>query len=150
MLNNITLEQASQALNVAVAEIGGIASALAACDRMYSQNFRTESFPLTEIIFDSLSEKEEFLLETKQNLIIAMYNIDTPCEYEFESLFDSSEYKFNRDYPDFSIDDQTLFVLPCNYKGEREEAELYILNKDLPIFKSKSESFNQANNPKYF
>ncbi len=153
MLNQ-SLEQLSTILsNATQADID-------AAGRMYSQGFRTEAYPL-----EQLEDWEELAYTLKNDLILAVYakakgitiptfevcNCWSECScsdsfgYEMEALVSSAQYWFDNNHPDFQITGETLVITPCNYKGEGEEPELYILNKDLPIFKSKAESFYQAN-----
>ncbi|MCP4324905.1 MAG: hypothetical protein GY787_24265 [Alteromonadales bacterium] len=153
MLNQ-SLEQLSTILsNATQADID-------AAGRMYSQGFRTEAYPLNQI-----EDWEELAYTLKIDLALAVYakakGITIPtfevcncflkcgCSdsfgYDMEMLEDKAQGWFECNYPDVTVNGDTLIVTPCNYKGAPEEPELYILNKDLPIFESKAKSFYQAN-----
>lgn len=170
-MNTLTIAQAPKALVAAVENIGGIDAAMAACDRMYSAMFRSEGFKLSEV-----DDWECEVESIKTSVAIALYSSQegvTPPQdgsahwtelaedmdgeeydhfvdclgYEDDAFQDSAERWFESNYPDFVIDGDTLVVDFCNYKGEGEGGVgLYQLNKHLPIFKSKRESFNQINN----
>lgn len=170
-MNTLTIEQASNALNEAVANIGGIDAAMAACDRMYSASFRGEAATLKE-----MGEfGEDFHGHLYVEAAIALYSKATgdvlaqdemphwserdeeddhmydqwadSLGYEEDAYNDRAEAWMKLNHPDFVIDENTLVVDFCNYKGEGEGGlGLYQLHKHLPVFKSKSHSFNQANN----
>lgn len=143
----LTLDQANKVMDQAITILGGEDLSFKACDRMYSATFRSEPFPLNDLIFDCEEDRQSCIVKIETDLLIKLYNIDTNCEFEFDYLYDQAEDQFKREYPDFVINDETLLIYPCNYKGEREEPELYIVNKELPVFINKRESFNQANTP---
>jgi hypothetical protein len=134
-------------------------SEINACDRMYSADFRSEAFPLNE-----MEDWDEIIGGLYENLSLYIYENETKvlppirpeegfdCEYEADHFYDLlDDHQNNADnhvsnkYPDISINSDVLVVEICNYKGEGEGIELYALNKNLPIFKSKCESFNQVN-----
>ena len=156
------LNKSTEALDSAVQQIGGIDAAMAACDRMYSATFRSESFKLSE-----LEDWEDDVLKLKLEVACALYSKATgeanpmngynPYSYSEEGDSDSIMYAseafdehaeswFDKRYPQFEITGDTLVVDHCNYKGEGEGGVyLYELHKHLNIFKSKNESFYQVN-----
>lgn len=159
MLNKLT-----KALEQGVKQIGGIDAAMAACDRMYSATFRSEAFKLSD-----LDDAGDFKSELYFEVAVALYSkatgekapvrheVSCGCEYDcdcsldswgyaVEAFEDQAESWFSRHYPDFEITGDTLVVDFCNYKGEGEGGvSIYELNKHLPVFKSKNESFHQVN-----
>jgi len=168
---NFTLEQATKALDQSVCNIGGIDAAMAACDRMYSATFRGDAVTLEE-----MGEfGEDFHGRLYIEAAIALYSKATgdvlqqeeiphwsergeedehmydqwgdSLGMEEDAYNDRAEAWLELNHPDFVIDQNTLVVDFCNYKGEGEGGlGLYQLHKHLPVFKSKSHSFNQANN----
>ena len=63
-----------------------------------------------------------------------------------EAYSNSAEEWAAVNHPNIEVNCDTLVVEFCNYKGEGEGGiELHILNKHLPIYKSKLDSFNQVN-----
>lgn len=166
---NLTIETLTAAMNAEIKSLGGIDSAIAACDRMYSQSFRSEPYVISEDPDweDHITNLE---MEFKVACFVAKTGNQTPVKEEVEQNFspDDDEYDycyfaddgfyeemeaftdfaemwFDDKYPDFELTGDTKIVCFCNYKGEGEGIGLYELNKDLPVFRSKSESFNQAN-----
>ena len=150
MLNLTTLE--SILLNATNEEIN-------ACEKMYSANFRSEAFPLKDLEY-----WEDFKKDLLIDLAVFVYQIETKviqptpphdgfdCEHEGNCFYNSIEnYQddaleyLQKTYPLMIIDGNTEVITPCNYKGEGENPELYILNKSLPVFRSKADSFYQAN-----
>ena len=146
-------------LNQAVENFGGIEKAMQACDRMYSAKFRTEAYSIKELGDDweyelsTLVDQFAFDLYVKTNNIILpkkpSYDSD---DYQFDNYYSELEYIqddavhwFNSNYDRSIFDENTLIVTLCNYKGEGEKEALLIGAKDLPVFISKVESFNQAN-----
>lgn len=166
-----SLSQAVAALNTAVSQIGGIDAAIEACDRMYSATFRGEAAPLSEMgEFGEDYYKGRLMIEAAA----ALYAHATGDKLEIEEMQhwterdedddhyydqmseclgaeedaynDRAEAWMKINYPDFVIDENTLVVDFCNYKGEGEDGlGLYSLHKHLPIFRSKRESFVQVN-----
>ena len=159
MLNKLTKE-----LDAAVQQIGGIDAATEACDRMYSATFRGEAVKLGE-----WDDWEEESYNLKLELATALFShatgeqvpirheVSCGCEYDcdcsldswgyaMEAFEDSALYWLEKECPEFEITKDTLVVCHLNYKGEGERGlYLYELNKQLPIFKSKNESFYQVN-----
>jgi hypothetical protein len=159
MLNELTKQ-----LDSAVQQIGGIDAAIEACDRMYSATFRGETAKLSA--FDDWEEEIYSLyLEVATALFITATGETQPqredvlcgCAYDCDCSLDSWGYAseafderaedwMGRNFPDFKINESTMVVGHCNYKGEGERGlYIYELSKSLPVFKSKSESWNQVN-----
>jgi len=157
------LKAATAAMESAVSELGGIDLAIEACDRMYNATFRSEPFTLSD---EEIADQESALIiELAAHLYISetgnkapvppqeSYNSYCDDDYELESYHASmeafeefAEDWFANKYPDFKITKDTLVVCFCNYKGEGEGQDgLYDLHKHLPVFVSKSQSFNAVN-----
>ena len=160
----LTLQSLTKELNLAVAQVGGVDKAMQACDRMYSATFRSEEFKLCEI-----EDFEDVVFNIKRALMISLYckekNVDYPVQrntqcncshdcdcssdaymYECEAFDDSARYWFNTKYGELQLTGDEMVVDTCNYKGEFDNNySLYELSKHLPIFKSKNDSFFQAN-----
>lgn len=163
MLNIQSLEQTQQALTMSVELNGGIDAALSACDRMYSALFIDRVLTVgeynKEAKFSGYNSVccTSLLLELALPLYCKEFNTsigECPTEehgqdgyyYAMEALEDNALAWFKKEHPTFKVVDDTKIVTFCNYKGEGEdEIGLYILNKHLPTFKSKNESFNQVN-----
>ena len=165
-----TLNQAASALNTAVVNIGGIDAAIEACDRMYSAMFRSEGMPLSEMgefgadfhtslyieaaaalyskaTGDKLKLQEMPHWTERDEEYDHYYDQMSDClGFEEDAYNDRAEEWMKVNHPNFVINENTLVVDFCNYKGEGEGGlGLYSLNKHLPIFRSKSESFGQVN-----
>ncbi|MCP5077574.1 MAG: hypothetical protein GY951_05900 [Psychromonas sp.] len=160
----LELNQVTKQLDQAVSAIGGIEQAIEACDRMYQATFRSEAFPLNE-----LEDWENDLYILKLEVATTLYasvtgeqppqrcEVNCGCEYDCDCSSDSFMYAteayedradswFSNEYPEFQITGETLVCDHCNYKGEGEgEVHLFALCKNLPIFKSKNDSFFQVN-----
>ena len=162
---NFTLPELQNAMDIKVAELGGIDAAIEACDRMYSATFRGDAVRLVDCRLSEDYHYDELYLEmaialyakAKGHAIPQREEVSCGCYHDCDCASDSFGYAseaFNDDaelwmkdnYPEFKITDDTLVIDFCNYKGEGEDGlGLYELNKHLPIFKSKSHSFNQVN-----
>ena len=148
-----TLEGIQELLNSAVEQNGGIAKSIEQCDRMYSCEFRTESFTLGSYFelndeMDSDDRQyviEELFLEIANDCYLSKnpsHNSNSGCEYYDEMTV----AWFKSAFPDFAIDLNTQVVETCNYKGEGEgDVMLFETNKHKPVFINKSHSFYQAN-----
>lgn len=157
-LIEITLEEVTAALEQAIQDIGGEQAALDACDRMYSTTFRSEPYRL-----DSMEDWESLVTGLYIDIAVPIYLKETGAkmpvkphddadEYEFDSYYASLEMLDNwaeeyltEKHPSFKITGDTEIVTLCNYKGEGEGEGLYSLYKNSPVFRSKNESFYQAN-----
>lgn len=143
-----TLEQMETAMNQEIENLGGIELAELACDRMYSATFRSEVMRL-----DDVECWDEIVDDLKHALLYATYSKSTgakpmdqiDCEYEYEALVDDADRWFKENRKPIIITGNTLVIETCNYKGEGEGIELYCFHENTPVFKSKTESFNQAN-----
>ena len=169
-----TLPELEKAMNTQVENLGGFAAAIAACDRMYSAMFRGDAVKLSdcedwEDCINSLYLEMSVALYSKSTGEHAPVHqargwaytesddeeeidedeYDRMCDgfgYEMEYYEDKAVDWMNKNHPDFKVDGDTLVVDFCNYKGEGEDGlGLYLLNKHLNVFKSKSHSFNQVN-----
>ena len=77
-------------------------------------------------------------------LYCAFLGRDIPaCEYERESMGYAAKKHFNDHYA--PLDDESLMVELCNYKGEGEGFAPLMTVKHLPVFVSKAHSWNQVN-----
>jgi hypothetical protein len=161
---NITLPQLQSAMDTKIVELGGIEAAIKACDRMYSATFRGDAVKLS-YFRDGEDEKHSLYLELATTLYAKATEQQAPqredidcgchhdcdCEsdsfmYASEAFDEAAERWMVKNYPDFIVNDDTLVVDFCNYKGEGEDGlGLYELHKHLPVFISKSHSFNQVN-----
>lgn len=169
---NMTLNQVVAAMNNQVGAQGGIDSAIEACDRMYSATFRTEAFVLGA---EGLAYNKSSLMAdlarhvyTQAGFPLPVREVDTE-EYSYfdeddcygedyfndESDYSAEEYYYEcaeeylkKNFPDLVIDENTSVVELCNYKGEGEGLALACLCEKLPVFRSKNESFYQANSLK--
>ncbi len=162
---NFTLPELQDAMNIKVAELGGIDAAIEACDRMYSATFRSEAIKISDVYHSDSVDEDELYREMAMALYSKATGFPAPqreeiqcgcyhdcdCEsdsfmYASEAFDDGAVEWLKENYPNFKITSDTLVVDFCNYKGEGEDGlGLYELNKNLPIFKSKSLSFNQVN-----
>lgn len=154
-----TITALTQAMNKEVERLGGMDEAIAACNRMYSADFRSEPEKLS-----SVSDWEDETTSLKISFAVKLYSAsigqkyppepdfeasDHECDsfyYEMEAFEESAERWFDKQYPNFVLTGDTLIVHICNYKGEGGGIELYNTHKQLPIFRSKRESFGQVNN----
>jgi len=145
-------------MNQKIEQVGGIELAINQCDRMYDATFRSEPFPLA-----STEDWEEEATSLKIDLAVKLYLSATgraipkkpdydACEresdgysYEMEALESSAEYWLEKNHPDININGNDLIVIFSNYKGETDGIGLYVLNKHLPVFTSKRDSFNAVN-----
>lgn len=112
-----SVDDIRNALSVAVTAVGGQDTAIEMCDRMYRHEFRSEPYTLGALI----SRVSYFSDSHNVNQLI-------------NELFG----------PNVTLD--TLIVSVLNYKGEEDSLRLYADAKHLPVFKSKDQSFFQANN----
>lgn len=163
------LSALQSAMDAEVNRLGGIDEAIAACDRMYSADFRSEPEKLS-----SVGDWEDETSHLKISLAVRLYaaneGVQLPekpsdedhwsdddevgemyyssCDsyyHEMEAFEESAEQWFDKQYPNFEITGDTLIIQICNYKGEGEGFELYDTHKHLPVFRSKRESFGQVN-----
>lgn len=167
------LTELKKAMNKAVEDIGGMQASIDACDRMYDATFRSEACLLSdesEGDYDYASLKSELAIHLytsktgnrppsrpdisySDNFNDDDSDYDYIDDYEMDSYYASieafnelAEEWFTAKYPDFKITGDTLVVYFCNYKGEGEGGlGLHSLHKHLPVFLSKSESFNAVN-----
>ena len=156
-INTITIEQLEQAMQEGIDQLGGIDQALSACDRMYSATFRSEPFPLGRLE-DFEEEAYSLFLDTAITLFERATGTPAPVNdedehedaymYNYENHLNMAEEWAAKHYPalESSINADTLVVSFCNYKGEGDnDIALYCLNKHLPIFTCKADSFNAVN-----
>lgn len=160
-----TLPELQNAMSTQIEQLGGIDAAIAACDRMYSATFRGEAVRLSDCCLAEDYHYEDLYRE----MATALYSKATGCPapqreevncgcyhdcdcasdsfmYASEAFDDGAVEWLEEKHPDFKITGDTLVVDFCNYKGEGEDdLGLYELHKHLPVFKSKSHSFNQVN-----
>jgi hypothetical protein len=157
---NLTEVQA--AMEESIESLGGIDAAIEACDRMYCATYRSEVFKLS----DCEHEHEEFTslyLEMAKALYAKATGQTIPEKptlhwseidehmldsfgYEMDAYDNAAESWMKDNHPGFIIDGNTSVVEFCNYKGEGEGGlNLFELHKHLPVFISKSHSFNQIN-----
>ena len=155
MNSNQNLNILSQALKESVNSIGGEDAAMEACDRMYSASFRDSNI----MLFSELDESEQSEIIQSNNSIVFYQNTKIKApefsddEHEdsyyaaCDSYYDQIETwcEKNKDNPELKIPLNEPCVWLCNYKGESDNVELLRNVKDLPIFKSKRESFFQVN-----
>jgi len=162
---NFTLPELQNAMDIKVAELGGIDAAIEACDRMYRATFRGEAFKISDAYHSDSVDEDELYREMARTLYTKSSGHRQPqreevscgCYHDCDCASDSFMYAseafdemaegwLKANYPEFKITGDTMVVDFCNYKGEGEDGlGLYELNKHLPIFKSKSHSFNQVN-----
>jgi hypothetical protein len=154
-----TLPELESAMNTQIKVLGGINAAIEVCDRMYSADFRSEVMALSSVecweeLKDELLESLALYIYQQETKVIAPVRPEDgfDCEWEADGFYDAlaghSEKAISyveHKYPNILIDGNTQVVEICNYKGEGEGIELLFLNKNVPIFKSKSHSFNQVN-----
>jgi hypothetical protein len=139
-------------LSSAIDKAGGEDQALHACERMYSAQFRSEPFRLSEIA-DWQSERSSLFSDYAQKVYCKAFDLPIPHKNMFECsdrycdtmdmLQDTATDWLNSQ--GFSIDCDTMVVELCNYKGEGEGLALLQGNENLPIFISKNHSFFQVN-----
>jgi len=156
-INAVTMEALEQAMLESINQLGGLDKAYEACERMYSATFRSEPFPL-----GNLKNFEEMAYSLFLDTAITLFeratgtpapvNDDNDHEdvymYNYENHLNMAEAWAAKHYPDLesSINAETLVVDFCNYKGEGEgNPALYCLNKHLPVFTCKADSFNAVN-----
>ena len=153
ILPNVKLSDLEEILSTATS------SDIEACDRMYSADFRSEVMALSSVecweeLKDELIESLALYIYQQETKLLAPVYPENgfDCEWEADgfhgALADYSEQAISyleHKYPNIMIDGDTQVVEICNYKGEGEGIELLLLNNNLPIFKSKSHSFNQVN-----
>ena len=160
-----TLPELENAMNTQVEQLGGIDAAIEACDRMYNAAFRGDAVKISDV-YDSNSVDEGELYREMANTLYAKFSgqrqpqreeVSCGCYHDCDCSSDSFMYAseafdemaedwMKENYPEFKITGDTMVVDFCNYKGEGEDdLGLYELHKHLPIFKSKSHSFNQVN-----
>jgi len=159
-----TLPELENTMNIQIEQLGGIDAAIEACDRMYSAAFRGEAVKLSSCydwedevksiyheVASALYAKSTGQQEPQRDHVNCGCYHDCDCTrdsfmYASESFIDSSEHWMEKNHPEFVINGDSLVVDFCNYKGEGgDDLGLYELHKHLPIFKSKSHSFNQVN-----
>jgi hypothetical protein len=124
------------AMSNEIERLGGEDAALDACDRMYGSMFACgEPVKLSEL--EDSGDKCDIELELKIQSFLAFtgHSKQYYGEYLFEAM-DSWE-------DTFIVDESTLVVYVCNYKGEGEGWALY--SKELPKFAGKENSFHQVN-----
>lgn len=157
-MSDNSLKLATDALNDAILAIGGEEAAIEACERMYNATFRSEPFPLGSIE-EWDTDEVSLYIDAALPIYLKATNTELPVkpdydadEHEFDNYYMSleaieglAEEYMRKHYPEFKITKDTLIVTLCNYKGEGEGEALYMLNKHLPVFKSKRESFFQVN-----
>jgi hypothetical protein len=161
---NFTLPELETAMNNEIKSLGGIDAAMAACDRMYSATFRGDAIKLSDLA-DWEDEVHSLYLEVASALyakateqqapqreeVFCGCEHDCDCEsdsfmYACDSFEEMAEVWLQKNHPEFVVDGDSLVVDFCNYKGEGDDdLGLYLLHKHLPVFKSKSHSFNQVN-----
>jgi hypothetical protein len=140
-------------LRSAIDSLGGEDQALHACERMYSAQFRSEPFKLSEVE-NWQSERLSLFADYAQKAYCQAFKLPMPRRNMFECserycdvmdmLCDTATDWLNSQ--GFIIDAETLVVDLCNYKGEGEGLAMLQGNENLPIFISKNHSFFQANN----
>jgi hypothetical protein len=161
---NFTLSELETAMNNEIKLFGGIDEAVAACDRMYSATFRSNAIKLSSL--DDWKDKVHSLYLEAASILYAKATGQQAPEYEdvscgcyhdcdcnsdsfmyaCESFENMAETWLQKKHPEFVVDGNSLVVDFCNYKGEGDDGlGLYVLHKHLPVFKSKSHSFNQVN-----
>ncbi len=141
-------------LRKAIESLGGEDQALYACERMYSAQFRSEPFKLSDLGDDWQSERSSLFADYAQKAYCQAFDLPMPRRDLFECsgrygdvmdmLYDTATDWLNSQ--GFSIDCDTLVIELCNYKGEGEGLALLLGNESLPVFISKNHSFFQANN----
>ncbi len=111
-------------LNNQITLLGGNEAAFAVCDKVYNETFR-----LDPIDFGNSSA-------CKRELKFDMANKLYMKEFGYQDYDECLEW-FENEYPNFKIEDNTLIVELCNYKGEcdRQEYGLFELYKHCAIFK---------------
>ena len=159
-INTITIAQLEKAMQENINQLGGIDSAIEACDRMYSATFRSEPRKLSTIKwadqcapYDAIEsiyrDAAEKLYTLTTGIKEPVYNEDDHEDaygYNMEHFSDSAIEWLENTYPDFKVGADSLVVDLCNYKGEIEGGlSLYCLNKSLPVFTCKADSFNAVN-----
>jgi len=156
-INAVTMAELEQAIQESIDQLGGIDQALSACDRMYSATFISKPFPLG-ILEDYEEIAYDLFLDTAMALFERATGTPAPVNdendhedvymYKYENHLNMAEAWAAKHYPDLesSINAETLVVDFCNYKGEGEgNPALYCLNKHLPVFTCKADSFNAVN-----
>jgi hypothetical protein len=156
--NNMSLKAAKTFLDASIHAIGGENAAFEACERMYSATFRSEPIKLS-----TLEEWEDEVSPLYSDVAISIYVKETnqklpvqpnteASEYELDSYYaemecldNSAEKYMKKHYPEFNVTGDTLVVALCNYKGETSGYGVCDIYEHLSVYRSKSESFNQAN-----
>lgn len=152
-------------MNDQLSVFGSAQSAIDSCERMYSAKFRTESFLLGEDVSNyTVSGLMTDLARYVYNKAGFPFPLGVEPTYndsdDYNFDYDENDYHYNveeenyneraeqhlkSNFPDLIIDKNTLVVELCNYKGEGEGLALACLCENLPVFKSKNESFYQVN-----
>jgi hypothetical protein len=160
-----TLPELETAMSTKIEDLGSIEAAIEACERMYNAMFRGDAVKISDVYdYDSVDERE--LYREMAGTLYAKFSghrqpqreeVSCGCHHDCDCSSDSFMYASEAfdemagdwmkvSYPDFKITGDTMIVDFCNYKGEGDDGfGLYELHKHLPVFKSKSHSFNQVN-----
>lgn len=140
------LDRLKSELQNRIVEVGGIDSAMDACERMYQASFRSESIAID---FKDDRLVDELISDYKLALILKSHGLN--AEPDFGEDEGRAEYFWGlvEDCADsgevlLAIKQNPFYVDICNYKGEGENVALLASAKHLPVFKSKSHSFYQA------
>ncbi|MFY7886711.1 MAG: hypothetical protein ACOVOV_17905 [Dolichospermum sp.] len=141
-------------LQTAINNLGGQCQALQACENMYSAQFRSEPFPLSEVGSHWQDSRYSLFVDHAVKLYCKTHNLVLPQRHQVEDferycdLLDmvTDEALAWLNGQGFDIDSDTMVIELCNYKGEGEGLALFEGNEQLPVFISKNHSFYQANN----
>jgi hypothetical protein len=156
-INAVTMAELEQAIQESIDQLGGIDQALSACDRMYSATFISKPFPLGNLknferrVYSLFIDSAVTLFERATGTPAPVYDENDHEDaygYNCEHYENMAEEWAAKHYPDLesSINAETLVVEFCNYKGEGGGTPaLYCLNKHLPVFTCKADSFNAVN-----
>lgn len=140
------LAQLKNELQNQVVEIGGVDVATDACDRMYQASFRSEPIAIDfddDFLVDALITDYKKSIVFKAHGLVEEPNFDGDegrAEYFWGLVEDCADNKTVLD----AIKVNPYYVDICNYKGEGETVALLVSAVNLPVFKSKSQSFYQA------
>jgi len=127
------IEKLQVATSNEVDRLGGLDAAIDACERMYSSLFSCGE-PIRLADCDDRGEIERDIK------ISAFLKFTGKTEEHYgEYLLDAMDSWEDS----FVLDENTLIVCACNYKGEGEGYAIY--TTDMPEFKGKSNSFYQVN-----
>lgn len=155
---NISMTHLEKLMKSQIEQLGGLDKAIEACERMYSATFRSQPVKLATYE-DWQAEVASLKIELAVSLYVANTDRQQPVRpdyfeddhdsdcyyYSLEAFEENAEHWFATTYPEAEITGDTLVVDFCNYKGEGDGFGLYLLNKNLPIFVSKNDSFYAVN-----